>query len=104
RLFSTHLEEHTLPLSPGDVVMLFTDGISEAMNDAGELFGEARLARLMEDHGHLDVGELRERIVRDIEAFAGAADQHDDLTMILIRIEEPGAHLRPVHTEGVVET
>lgn len=103
RLFATHLEEHALSLTPGDVVLLYTDGISEAMNGAGDLFGEARLARLVEDHGHLDVGELRERIVREIEAFAGAADQHDDLTMILIKVEDEGAHLRPVRTEGAIE-
>jgi serine phosphatase RsbU (regulator of sigma subunit) len=36
----------------------------------------------------LDSGELRERILREIEAFVGAADQHDDMTMILIKVEQ----------------
>ena len=39
------------------------------------------------EHGHLESGELRERILREIEAFVGSADQHDDMTMILIKVE-----------------
>lgn len=103
RLFARHLTEHTIALAAGDVVALYTDGITEAMNAAGDLFGEARLAQLIEQHGHLEVAELRERIVRDVEAFAGAEDQHDDLTMILLKIEAPGDRLPAVHTEGIVE-
>ncbi|HEX6322115.1 MAG TPA: SpoIIE family protein phosphatase [Vicinamibacterales bacterium] len=103
RLFPHHLVEHTIALETGDVMALYTDGISEAMNAAGDQFGDARLAHLVEEHGHLQVGELRERIVREVEAFAADEDQHDDLTMILLKIEEPGARLPAVHTEGFVE-
>ena len=103
RLFSHHLTEQSLRLAPGDVVVLYTDGISEAMNTADDLFGEEKLTELIEDHGHLDVSELRERILREIEAFAAGADQNDDVTMILMKIEEGGAHLAPVHTEGAVD-
>jgi hypothetical protein len=101
-LFSHHLTEHSIALAAGDVIVLYTDGISEAMNPDGDLFGEARLSHIIEEHGHLDVSELRERVVREVEAFAGAADQNDDLTMILLKFEEPGEHRPPVHTEGDV--
>ena len=57
------------------------------MNDDSDLFGEARLSRIVEEHGHLDSAELRERILREIEAFVGSADQHDDMTMILLKVE-----------------
>lgn len=103
RLFPHHLVEHTINLKPGDVLALYTDGITEAMNGAGDLFGEPRLSHIIEQHAHLDVAELRERIVRDVEAFAGAEDQHDDLTMILMKIEEPGTRLPAIHTEGIVD-
>ena len=103
RLFPHHLTEHTIALAAGDVMALYTDGITEAMNAGGDLYGDARLAHIIEQHGHLDVAELRERIIRDVEAFAGAEDQHDDLTMILLKIEEAGARLPAVHTEGIVE-
>ena len=85
--FTDLLEEETIDLTPGDVVVLYTDGISEAMNVDADLFGDARLSRIIEEHGHLESGELRERILREIEAFVGSADQHDDMTMILMKIE-----------------
>ena len=81
------LEEDTIALGTGDVIVLYTDGITEAMNQDADLFGDARLSRIVEEHGHLDSGELRERILREIEAFVGSADQHDDMTMILIKVE-----------------
>ena len=68
--------------------MFYTDGITEAMNVESDLFGDSRLSRIVEEHGHLDSGELRERILREIEAFVGTADQHDDMTMILIKVTQ----------------
>jgi sigma-B regulation protein RsbU (phosphoserine phosphatase) len=87
--FAGLLSEVSLKVLPGDLLVLFTDGISEAMNDRGDCFGEAQLAELVEEHGHLPIGELRERILREIAAFVGAAPQHDDMTMILLRIDAP---------------
>jgi serine phosphatase RsbU (regulator of sigma subunit) len=89
--FEELLEEERVDLSPGDVIVLYTDGITEAMNVESDLFGESRLSRIVEEHGHLDSGELRERILREIEAFVGGADQHDDMTMILLKVERPFA-------------
>jgi serine phosphatase RsbU (regulator of sigma subunit) len=84
--FSELLEEDLIELGTGDVIVLYTDGITEAMNADSDLFGDARLSRIVEEHGHLESGELRERILREIEAFVGAANQHDDMTMILMKI------------------
>jgi sigma-B regulation protein RsbU (phosphoserine phosphatase) len=86
--FAELLEEDRVELHRGDVFVLYTDGITEAMNSESELFGDARLAGLVSEHGHLEAGELRERILREIESFVGGADQHDDMTMILIKVEE----------------
>ena len=85
--FAELLEEERVELSPGDVIVLYTDGITEAMNPNSDLFGESRLSRIVEEHGHLDSDELRERIMREIEAFVGSADQHDDMTMILLKVD-----------------
>jgi sigma-B regulation protein RsbU (phosphoserine phosphatase) len=84
--FAELLEEEQVRLYPGDIICLYTDGITEAMNPESDLFGDDRLSGIVEEHGHLDSGELRERILREIEAFVGAADQHDDMTMILMKI------------------
>lgn len=85
--FAELLEEDRLDLGPGDVIVLYTDGITEAMNTDSDLFGDARLSEIVGEHGHLESGELRERILREIEAFVGPADQHDDMTMILMKVD-----------------
>jgi sigma-B regulation protein RsbU (phosphoserine phosphatase) len=87
-MFERHLVEETIPLQAGDLYLLFTDGISEAMNARDDLFGEARLGQFVETHAHLPSEELRERMLREIAAFVGDAPQHDDMTMILVKVDE----------------
>jgi phosphoserine phosphatase RsbU/P len=85
--FERLLEEQTLELHAGDLCVLFTDGVTEAMNAQDDCFGEARLSRLAEEHADLPPHELRERVLREVAAFVGAAPQHDDMTMILLKVE-----------------
>ena len=87
-MFVRHLVEETIPLRAGDLYLLFTDGISEAMNGRDDLFGESRLGRLVETHANLAPEELRERVLREIAAFVGDAPQHDDMTMILLKVDD----------------
>ena len=86
--FEELLEEHSLSIGAGDLAVLFTDGITEAMNEDADLFGEDRLSRLIEEHRDLSSDELRERILSDVEVFVGAANQHDDMTMVLLKVEK----------------
>ena len=58
------------------------------MNSRDDLFGETRLGQLVETHAHLPSEELRERMLREIAAFVGAAPQHDDMTMILLKVDD----------------
>ncbi len=85
--FAELLEEVTLPLVDGDVFLLYTDGLSEAMNADGDLYSEERLRMLVEEHGGLGADGLRERIVRDVEAHVGSADPHDDMTLIVVTVD-----------------
>ena len=87
-LFSRTLAELTLPLGLGDLFLLYTDGISEAMNVAGDCFGDARLADLACLHADLASDDLRDCILGEVQAFAGSAAQHDDMTMVLLKIGE----------------
>ena len=87
-MFERLLEESTIRLNAGDLFVFYTDGISEAMNEGDDCFGENRLGQLVEEHAYLGSAELRERILREIEAFVGSAPQHDDMTMILLKIDE----------------
>ncbi len=86
--FDALLEEQELPLQPGDLFILFTDGVTEAMNEASDLFGEARLSRVVAAHPDLAPRELGDRILDEVAGFVGGADRHDDLTMVIVRIEE----------------
>ena len=88
--FNSLLEEVTLPLGLGDVVLLFTDGVTDAMNADGDPFGEERLAALVAEHGDLPFEELRERILRDIRAFVGDTGLQDDLTFVLLKMDNVG--------------
>jgi sigma-B regulation protein RsbU (phosphoserine phosphatase) len=88
QMFERLLQEETIPIHDGDLFLLFTDGISEAMNAADDCFGETRLGEIVREHAHLPADQLRERILREIAAFVGDAPQHDDMTMILLRVED----------------
>jgi sigma-B regulation protein RsbU (phosphoserine phosphatase) len=88
-MFENLLQEQTIALAPGDLIVWFTDGISETMNEAFDCFGEARLAQVVEQYSHLPFDQLRSYILAELRAFAGSADQHDDMTMILMKIEAP---------------
>jgi serine phosphatase RsbU (regulator of sigma subunit) len=85
-MFEQLLLEETMSIAEGDLLVLFTDGITEAMNAGDDCFGEERLGKLVQEHSHLPPEELRERVLREIAAFVGGAPQHDDMTMLLLRV------------------
>jgi serine phosphatase RsbU (regulator of sigma subunit) len=84
--FEKILEEESIPLVPGDLFLFFTDGVTEAMNDRSELFGDDRLRGIMEENVDLSMEELREKMVDEVFNFAGGAVQHDDMTMVLVKV------------------
>ncbi len=84
--FSEIIKEHTQPIGAGDVIVLYTDGITEAMNPAGDLFGDDALSRVVTSHCGLDSAGIRERILRDVRAFVGEAEPHDDMTMVVVKL------------------
>jgi phosphoserine phosphatase RsbU/P len=85
--FDRLLEEVSVPLGAGDLFVLFTDGVTEAMDAAGNCFGEPRLSAIVEAHGDADLELLRERILREVHAFTAPMAPHDDMTMLLIKVE-----------------
>ncbi len=89
--FAELLEESSFALETGDLVALFTDGVTEAMNEESDLFGEERLSRTLTEQIHLSSDDLKQRVLGDVEAFAGAAEQHDDMTIVLLRVEDAPA-------------
>ncbi len=84
--FDKILEEAQVPLAPGDSFLFFTDGLSEAMNVKAELFGEQRLRDILEQSESLSSEELKERILAEIRSFVGEAAQHDDMTLVILKV------------------
>ena len=86
-LFERLLEEVTVPLGAGDVFMLYTDGVTEAMSPEGEFFGEDRLSALVQLHARGPFAELRTQVLDAVTTFVGASEQQDDITMLVLQIE-----------------
>jgi phosphoserine phosphatase RsbU/P len=78
-------ETGSAQLSAGDRVILFTDGVTEACNPAGEEFGEARLLRLLEDHRTLSANDLQAKIIAVVAEFSGSRWQ-DDATLLVLAV------------------
>jgi sigma-B regulation protein RsbU (phosphoserine phosphatase) len=76
----------TEALAPGDLLLAYTDGLTEALNEAGEEFGDARAAGLLVGNRHLGASDLQRLINAELEAFCGRAPQHDDITLVVARV------------------
>ncbi len=71
---------------PGDTLVLFSDGIVESENAAGEIFGEDRLRTLVEAHGHEQPTDLKQRIINTVETFCQGVPYMDDVTLVVARL------------------
>lgn len=75
-------------LEVGDLILLYTDGVTEAHSPGGGLFSEERLLRWLEKRGDFDLKELVDRLVREVKDFTDGLPQHDDITIIFMRVTE----------------
>ncbi len=87
-LLRQRYHQESFALESGDLVVLFTDGISESMNTRDEDWGEERLIEFAKTCHGLSAFETMTRIMAAAEAFAGGASQHDDMTLVVMRILE----------------
>jgi serine phosphatase RsbU (regulator of sigma subunit)/dihydrofolate reductase len=79
-------KEQRLHLLPGDILLAFTDGISEAMNASEDEWGEDRMIAEVQAHADLNAEELLQHLFRAADAFAAGAPQHDDMTVVVLRL------------------
>jgi sigma-B regulation protein RsbU (phosphoserine phosphatase) len=77
--------EARMRLAPGDVVLLFTDGVTEAINSRNELFSDDRLLRAFGEAVGRPANEIVDHVVGTVRAFAGATPQEDDITLLALR-------------------
>lgn len=87
RMFSAVCERATITTSPGDLLILYSDGINEAMNERSEEFGDARLLDVVRDRitNAMSAEEVKTVIVSAVDEFRGTAPAHDDMTLVVVR-------------------
>jgi sigma-B regulation protein RsbU (phosphoserine phosphatase) len=78
-------DESKLTLLPGDLLVLFTDGVSEPENEYGEMFGEDRLTELVVKNAHLDDDEIIRIVAAAVHQWTGSDVLQDDMTLLLVR-------------------
>lgn len=84
-LFAEKIETDSIRLREDDILVLYTDGITEAMNSQRDLYREERFLSAIRDNAHLDVGEFIKSINVDLKNFTGGAQQNDDITFVSIK-------------------
>ncbi|HWQ20297.1 MAG TPA: SpoIIE family protein phosphatase, partial [Methanotrichaceae archaeon] len=80
-------EERQVQFMPGDVAVLYTDGVTEAVNNKGEMYGLKRLCSVMTKNGHLSAQVIMEKVLDDISEFSGDQSQYDDITLVVMKAE-----------------
>ena len=86
-----HYRDYTLRLQPGDKLFVYTDGVPEATTAGGELFGNARMLAALNENAASSPEETLAQLRRAVDAFAGEAEQFDDLTMLCVEYRGPEA-------------
>ena len=77
--------EQTIPIGEGDLLVIYSDGIVEAINPDQEQFGQDRLAEVIRQHRDDSPGELIDSIINAVKVHAGTAAQMDDMTLVVVR-------------------
>jgi sigma-B regulation protein RsbU (phosphoserine phosphatase) len=78
-------EEATIPFNPGDSLVVFSDGITEARNEVGEEYGEERLAAFLQDSLGEPAAAMIDRVIEAVRRHAGDSPQTDDMTLVVIK-------------------
>lgn len=73
-------------LQQGDVLVIYSDGVSEAMNSLDEEFGEDRLMQIVQPHLHRPAAEIAQAVLSGVESFVAGAVQNDDITLVVARV------------------
>jgi phosphoserine phosphatase RsbU/P len=85
-IFEKYLEEVHLPLIPGNLFVLYSDGLTEAMNEKDELLGEETVCELVSSKRDLPTAQIQQSILQAVDAFRGAAEVHDDITLVVVKV------------------
>jgi len=82
-------ERASLALHPGDLLVFYTDGVTEALNFQGEAFGQQRLEASIRHYRREETGTIAQQLLWDVRRFTGLAAQTDDITVVVARVRQP---------------
>jgi len=80
-------EQETIQLQSGDILVVYTDGVTEALNPAGVEFGEEKLRSILVESLWLSARESAEKVIAKVLEWQGQASQHDDITLIVVKVK-----------------
>lgn len=78
-------EEKEIKLETGDIIILYTDGVTESLNDKEEQFGEKRLLELLKENNDLSANKMISKILEEVKKFSGKRTQYDDITLMVLK-------------------
>ena len=84
-IFDATIEDKTVPFHENDVLVLYTDGVTESVNNKGEEYSEKRLMETLQKYGSRNAQSILNNIVKDVHAFSGKTGQPDDFTLITVK-------------------
>lgn len=84
-LFKRSITEESISLEPGDVFVLYTDGVVESRAETGEEYGYDRLLKLLQEHRHEDADAIHAAVLRDLRQFMAGEEYDDDMTLVVLK-------------------
>ena len=78
-------KEYSATAKPGEIFILTTDGVCEAQNDKGEMFGKRRFKELISKNAALGAENIRDSIIEAVSTFQGKTPQDDDITLVVLK-------------------
>ncbi|MGD1043872.1 MAG: SpoIIE family protein phosphatase [Bacteroidota bacterium] len=87
-LFENAIEEVRIPIKPDSLFLFYTDGITEAMNDKQQQLGEDAIVDLLKVKRYQSAERIQHAILTTVEKFRGSAEQHDDVTMVVVKSKD----------------
>src|SRR5690606_21665885 len=88
RSYSNYIEANEFEYSPGDIMLLYTDGITEAKNSKGEEFGYERLAEVLLEVREASSKEIQDHLIKRLYEFSGTSNINDDYTTMIVKFAE----------------
>ena len=84
-VFREHINELSIQLNKGDILVLFTDGVVEATNSRGRFYGDARLQSVLKRSSKLSANKIIKALSDDLMKFGEGSEPHDDMTAIVVK-------------------